>query len=67
MKENKIVSCISICKTDPVSSFVMDVQEQKMKKIWKDENTDNDWKSKNLRYYVRMGDGNFQHLKVLQS
>ena len=51
MKENKIISpCISICKTDPVSGFCYGcARTEDEKKIWKDENTDNDWKLKNLK------------------
>ena len=47
---DKIVSpCISICKTDPVTGFCYGcARTNNEKKLWKDENTNDDWKSKNL-------------------
>ena len=47
---NKIISpCISICKTDPVTGYCYGcARTEKEKKLWKDENTDDRWKSKNL-------------------
>jgi uncharacterized protein len=47
---NKIISpCISICKTDPVTGFCYGcARTDEEKKLWKDENTNNEWKSKNL-------------------
>jgi predicted Fe-S protein YdhL (DUF1289 family) len=47
---NKIVSpCISICKTDPVSGYCYGcARTNQEKKLWKDENTTNDWKLKNF-------------------
>ena len=47
---NKIISpCISICKTDPVTGYCYGcARTQEEKKIWKEENTNNEWKSKNL-------------------
>jgi len=41
--------CISICKTDPVTGCCYGCSRtEKEKKIWKDENTNNEWKSENL-------------------
>ena len=47
---DKIISpCISICKTDPVTSYCYGCARTKEeKKLWKNENTTNGWKSKNL-------------------
>jgi predicted Fe-S protein YdhL (DUF1289 family) len=47
---SKIISpCISICKTDPVTGFCYGcARTEEEKKMWKDENTNNNWKSKNL-------------------
>ena len=49
--ENKVISpCISICKTDPLSGFCYGcARTNNEKKIWKDINTTNEWKSKNLK------------------
>ena len=46
----KIVSpCISICKTDPVTGFCYGcARTNNEKKLWKDENTSDEWKNKNL-------------------
>ena len=48
--ENKVISpCISICKTDPVTGYCYGCARTNDEKIiWKDENTTNEWKSKNL-------------------
>ena len=47
---NKIISpCISICKTDPVTGYCYGcARTEEEKKLWKDDNTDDKWKSKNL-------------------
>ena len=47
---NKIISpCISICKTDPVTTYCYGcARTEEEKKLWKNENTTNEWKSKNL-------------------
>ena len=47
---DKIISpCISICKTEPITGFCYGcARTNKEKKIWKDENTSNDWKQENL-------------------
>ena len=48
--ENKIISpCISICKTDPLTGYCYGcARTNDEKKIWKDENTKKEWKTKNL-------------------
>ena len=47
---NKMVSpCISICKTDPVTGYCYGcARTNQEKRLWKDENTANEWKLKNL-------------------
>ena len=47
---NKIVSpCISICKTDPVTGYCYGcARTNEEKKLWKDEETSEGWKFKNL-------------------
>ena len=47
---NKIISpCISICKTDPVTDYCYGCSRtNEEKKLWKDENTNDEWKFKNL-------------------
>ena len=46
----KIISpCISICKTDPITGYCYGcARTDEEKKLWKDEKTENEWKSKNL-------------------
>ena len=50
----KIVSpCISICKTDPVTGFSYGCARTEIeKKLWKDQNTTSEWKTKNLEVIV---------------
>ena len=44
-----ISPCISICKTDPVTGYCYGCgRNNGEKKIWKDENTSDEWKKKNL-------------------
>ena len=44
-----ISPCISICKTDPLTGFCYGcARTDEEKKLWKDENTNDDWKSENL-------------------
>ena len=44
-----ISPCISICKTDPVTGYCYGCgRNNEEKKIWKDENTTDEWKSNNL-------------------
>ena len=47
---SKLISpCISICKTDPVTGFCYGcARTDEEKKLWKNENTNNNWKSENL-------------------
>jgi len=47
---NKAISpCISICKTDPVTGFCYGcARTEEEKKLWKDENINDEWKSDNL-------------------
>ncbi len=51
MTEKKIISpCISICKTDPVSSYCYGcARTEEEKKIWKNDTTDDFWKEENLK------------------
>ena len=50
MNEQNVVSpCISVCKTDPISGFCYGCGRSSEDKInWKDENTSNEWKLKNI-------------------
>ena len=44
-----ISPCISICKTDPVTGLCYGcARSNEEKRIWKDENTSDEWKIKNL-------------------
>ena len=41
--------CLSICKTDPVTGYCYGcARTNNEKKIWKDKNTNDDWKKENL-------------------
>ena len=45
-----ISPCISICKTDPVTGLCYGcARNNEEKRIWKDENTSDEWKIKNLK------------------
>ncbi len=46
----KIISpCISICKTDPLTGYCYGcARTQDEKKLWKNDNSTDEWKSKNL-------------------
>tara|TARA_B100001175_G_scaffold22112_1_gene16589 strand:+ start:279 stop:542 length:264 start_codon:yes stop_codon:yes gene_type:complete len=48
--DNRIVSpCISICKTDPITGYCYGcARTNDEKKLWKNENTNNEWKKQNL-------------------
>ena len=50
MSEEKVISpCISVCKTDPISGYCYGCgRSSDDKKAWKDENTTNEWKLKNI-------------------
>ena len=49
--ENKVISpCISIFKTDPVTGYCYGcARTNDEKKLWKDENTKDEWKLNNLK------------------
>ena len=45
-----ISPCISICKTDPVTGLCYGcARTDKEKKLWKDENTKDEWKLNSLK------------------
>ena len=45
-----ISPCISICKTDPLTGFCYGCgRTNEEKKIWKLENTTNEWKKNNIK------------------
>ena len=45
-----ISPCISICKTDPTTGYCYGcARTNEEKKHWKDINSSNDWKEKNLK------------------
>ena len=48
---NKVISpCISICRTDPVTGFCYGcARTNHEKKIWKNEDTKDQWKEENLK------------------
>ena len=48
--DKKIISpCISICKIEPITGYCYGcARTSDEKKIWKQENTTNQWKEKNL-------------------
>ena len=47
----KVISpCISICRTDPVTGYCYGcARANEEKKLWKDENTKDQWKKENLK------------------
>jgi len=50
MKKKVISPCISICRTDPVTGYCYGcARTNKEKKLWKDENTKDQWKEENLK------------------
>ena len=51
INKNIIISpCVSICKTDPVTGYCYGCgRTNNEKKIWKDEETTNNWKKNNLK------------------
>ena len=54
MTDKIISTCISICKTYPVTCYCYGcARTEEEKKIWKDESTANEWKSKNLEEITR--------------
>ena len=54
MIENKIISpCISICKTDPVTGYCYGCSRtNEEKKLWKNDNTLDQWKDENLKLII---------------
>ena len=52
--EEKIISpCISICRTDPVTGYCYGcARTNDEKRYWKNEDTKNDWKEKNLKIII---------------
>ena len=63
---DKIISpCISICKTDPVTGYCYGcARTNNEKKIWKDKNTNDDWKKENLDVLLsRMSDWQLSSFK----
>ena len=58
MEKIIISPCISICKTDPVTGYCYGcARTEKEKKLWKDENTNNEWKLKNLKLITARMEG----------
>jgi|TARA_Y100001970_G_scaffold65369_2_gene83609 predicted Fe-S protein YdhL (DUF1289 family) len=48
--KNIISPCISICKTDPVTGYCYGcARTNEEKKIWKENDTSDDWKKSNLK------------------
>ena len=56
---NKIISpCISICKTDPITSYCYGcARTEEEKELWKDESTKNDWRSNNFKIIIKRMEG----------
>ena len=49
MSKKVISPCISICRTDPVTGYCYGcARTNDEKKLWKNENTNNEWKKQNL-------------------
>ena len=49
MNDMIVSPCISICKTDPITGYCYGcARTNDEKKLWKNENTNNDWKKQNL-------------------
>jgi uncharacterized protein len=49
LKKMIISPCISICKTDPQTGYCYGCgRDNEEKKMWKEENTSNQWKNDNL-------------------
>jgi predicted Fe-S protein YdhL (DUF1289 family) len=55
----KIISpCISICKTDPLTGYCYGcARTEEEKKLWKDEKTKDEWKSKNIEIITKRMEG----------
>ncbi len=53
MNEKIVSPCISICKTDPITGYCYGcARTEEEKKLWKDEMTNNKWRSKNLKEII---------------
>tara|TARA_A100001015_G_scaffold126777_1_gene140496 strand:+ start:177 stop:440 length:264 start_codon:yes stop_codon:yes gene_type:complete len=53
MEKKAISPCISICRTDPVTGYCYGcARTNEEKKLWKDENTKNQWKEENLELII---------------
>ena len=52
--KNKVVSpCISICRTDPVTGYCYGcARTNEEKKLWKNDNTEIQWKEENLKLII---------------
>ena len=52
--DNKVVSpCVSICRTDPVTGYCYGcARTNEEKKLWKNDNTKNQWKEENLKLII---------------
>ena len=49
MNDRIVTPCISICKTDPITGYCYGcARTNDEKKLWKNENTNNEWKKQNL-------------------
>ena len=50
MSKMIVSPCISICKTDPVTGYCYGcARTEEEKKLWKNENTNIEWKSENIK------------------
>ena len=51
---NKVISpCISICRTDPGTGYCYGcARTNEEKKLWKNDNTENQWKEENLKLII---------------
>ena len=51
---NKVISpCISICRTDPVTGYCYGcARTNEEKKLWKNDNTEIQWKEENLKLII---------------
>ena len=51
---NKVISpCISICRTDPVTGYCYGcARTNDEKKLWKDEESKDQWKEENLKIII---------------
>ena len=51
---SKVISpCISICRTDPVTGYCYGcARTNEEKKLWKNDNIENQWKEENLKLII---------------